>query len=310
MTDSKECKIIDSFVNLEMLDDFIQTPCGKFLIGVEGHSIVSYCLKTKRKFRIAGSVGEEGHQDGTRDESRFNSPTSLTLSKCGKTLFIADLCNRLIRAICVGTRITKTFAGHVHSRKSIDGPKEKACFHFPKYLKLSPDGNTLYVIAISQIRTICIETGQVNTINTFEKNIQDFIFSPDGKHIYICHRTQVLKYNLETGKSKIVLKGFSFTACDISNNGQLLFILNDKETCIQIVNIVTKQVINTIIMNFEPFHMIISTNGKQLYVGDYFDQSIQVLDISKYCTNFKTFLQLQLAKHSFLSRAVVKRISI
>jgi DNA-binding beta-propeller fold protein YncE len=311
MTDSKECKIIDT-IDVTEPKGIIQTPCGKFLIGIEKNLIYRYNLETKQKFRIAGSVEQSGHQDGTRDESRFYLPFGLALSKYLKTLFVADKYNHVIRAICVQTGITTTFAGQVGKHKRVDGPKEKACFYYPTTLKLSPDSNMLYVAEYCKLRTICIATGQVNTIVTFENEIGSFTLCPDGKHVFICYWEQVLKYNLETGKSEIVFEDSfnDFVECDISKDGQMLFISNVTDKYIKVVNLVTNQVIDTINTLFEPSELNISTNGKQLYIVVYDNDKIKVLDISKYCTNFKTFLQSQLSKHSFLSQAVVKRISI
>jgi DNA-binding beta-propeller fold protein YncE len=270
------------------------------LIGFEGNSIFSYCLETKQKFRIAGRVYQPGYQDGTRDESRFHWPTSLTLSKDGETLFISDHWNRVIRAICVQTGITTTFAGQVDIYDIVDGPKEKACFKSTSVLKFSPDGNTLYVVDFKCLRTICIETGQVDTIHTFENSVWDFSLSPDGKHIYILNWTQVLKYNFESRKSVIVLKDKAdFVGCELSKDGQLLFILNRKSKVIKVCNLATDEVINTITTTFKPQKMSNSINGKQLYINEG-NHKNQVHDISNYCTNFKTFLQSQLFKQSFL----------
>jgi DNA-binding beta-propeller fold protein YncE len=287
----------------------IQTPCGKFLIGVEGFSIFRYNLETKEKFRIAGSVGQNGHKDGTRDESRFDNPKDLILSKDLKTLFVSDSCNQVIRSICVGTGVTTTFAGQFR-------PNEYPHFKYIDILKLSPDKNTLFVFEFNNIKTICIATGQIDLYDTFENESWDFKFSPDSKNIYICCWNKVLKYNLETGQSEIVLKGKKIVGCELSKNGQLLFISNLRYDCIElvksikVVNLVTNQVIDNITLPFEPSKITISTNGKQLYICDYQNNKIQVLDISNYCTNFKTFIQLQLAKHSFLPPQVIKTCSI
>jgi DNA-binding beta-propeller fold protein YncE len=308
---STKCKILDTIENIKRPRGIIKTPCGKFLIGTEGHSIYRCNLETKQKFRIAGSVNKSGHQNGPRDEARFHCPTSLTLSKDLKTLFFSDVINSVIRAICVGTGVTITFAGQVGIYDIVDGPKEKACFKFPRKLKLSPDGNTLYVVDDYKLRTICIATGQVDTIHTFKNEILNLTVSPDGKHVYICHWVQVLKFNLETNKSEIISKGETgYFGCKLSKDGQLLFISNRRSKEIIIVNFVTNQVIDTITLYFKPAMLTISTNGKQLFVCCYFTRNIQVLDISEYCTNFKTFLQLQLSKHSFLPRPVIKRFSI
>jgi WD40 repeat protein len=223
-----------------------------------------------------------------------------------KTLFVSDTWHHVIRAICVGTGFTTTFAGQVGKSCHVDGPKEKGCFARPQTLKLSPDGNTLIVGDEYDLRTICIATGQVNTICTVDMSVYDFALSPDNKHIIICHWQQVLKFNLETGKSKIVLEGFGFVGCDISKDG-ILFISNYLDKEIHFVNLDTNQMMDTITLSFLPFKITVSTNGKQLYIADFFNINIQVLNI---CTKFKTFLQSQLSKHSFLFQAVVKRISI
>jgi DNA-binding beta-propeller fold protein YncE len=314
MTDLKKCKIIDTIENIKRPRGIIQTPCGTFLIITEGSSLIKYCLETKQKIRITGGVNRWGHQDGTRDESIFNCPQGLTLSKDLKTLFVVDRCNCVIRAICVQTGITTTFAGKVGVQQHVDGPKEKACFKLLITLKLSPDCKTLIVPDYNKLRTICIATAQVDTIDTFGtfyNNINDFVLSPDGKHIYICNGYNILKYNLEkTRKSEIVLEeDQGVLGCDISKNGQFMFIVNEYKH-IKVVNLATDEVINTITITFKPPRMSISTNGKQLYICDDQNNKIQVLDISKYCTNFKIFLKSQLTKYSFLPRAVVKRISI
>jgi hypothetical protein len=51
--------------NTQVSESNAHTSCGKFLIGMEGHSIFRYCLETKQKIRIAGCVNTVGYQDGT-----------------------------------------------------------------------------------------------------------------------------------------------------------------------------------------------------------------------------------------------------
>jgi sugar lactone lactonase YvrE len=310
MTDLKLCKIIDTIENIKRLRGIIETPCGKFLIGIEGHSIFRYCLKTKQKFRIAGSVEQRGCQDGTRDESRFNYPQGLTLSKNSKTLFISDSENRVIRVICVESGITTTFTGQIGCNKFIDGPKERACFGFPISLKLSPNGYTLYVADFFRLRSICITTGKVDTIDRFKQKLNDFTLSPDGKHIFICNFYQIIKYKFETWESEIVFQGYRhYVGCELSKDGQLLFLLNSFCKYIKVVNLVTNEAIDTIHTLVEANKLSISTNGKQLYIIDDYNDKVQICDISEYCTNFKTFLKFQLSKHSFLPRQMIKRFN-
>jgi DNA-binding beta-propeller fold protein YncE len=295
MTDLKEY-----IINLKCI---IETPCGKYLIWIEGHSIFRYCLKSKQKFRIAGSVKQIGYQDGTRDESRFDLPYGLTLSKNGETLFVTDTYNGVIRAICVVTGVTTTFAGQVDICAQVDGPKENACFIRPKVLKLSPDGNTLYIADYKCLRAICIETGQVNTIHTFENEIQDFTLSPGSNCIYICHNNKFSKYNLKTWQ--IVLKVNSYEVCAFSKNGQLLFVSDYFYNRIKVVNLATMNIIE-LLTSFNSDKLTIVRNI--LYILDFNQNKIQVVDISKYYINFKTFIQQQLFKNSFLPRQVIKHV--
>jgi tricorn protease-like protein len=226
------------------------------------------------------------------------------------TLFINDGGYGVILAICVQTGITTTFAGQYDVQNCVDGPKEKACFEYPISLKLSPDGNTLIVSDDSKLRTICIATGQVDTIDTFDTYIVDFALSPDGKHVIICHLNKFLKYNLETGKSEIILEDEGYFVCELSKDGQVLIISKKCDEEIKVLNLVTNEVIDKITVLFTISKITISINANHLYICDLYKNNIQVLDISKYCTNFKTFLQSQLYKYSFLSRAVVTRSSI
>jgi DNA-binding beta-propeller fold protein YncE len=96
----------------------------------------------------------------------------------------------------------------------------------------------------------------------------------------------------------------SILGFDISKNGQIMFISNGYKH-IKVFNLATDKVINTITITFKPQKMSISTNGKQLHVCDD-GNNVRILDISNYCTNFKTFIQLQLTKYSFLPRQVIR----
>jgi DNA-binding beta-propeller fold protein YncE len=310
LPDSKLCKIIDT-IYIKQPRNIIQTPCGKFLIGIEGDSIYKYCLETKQKFRIAGSVNNSGHQNGPRDESRFHWPCGLTLSKNLKTLFVSDSFNHVIRVVCVETGITTTFARQVGKPNHVDGPKEKACFICPRKLKLSPDGNTLLVSDLRHLCSICIATGQVRTIDKFHNQIRYFTFSSDGKHVYILIN-RIFRFNLETGESELILKCKVCNGMDISKNGQLLFVSSKLSRYIKVINLVTNKVIDTITLpwHFKSHNLLLSTNNKHLYVCCNYNNKIIILDISKYCSNFKTFTQSQLSKYSFLYRAVVKRLKI
>jgi DNA-binding beta-propeller fold protein YncE len=299
-----ECEIIDS-IESSCPFDTITTPCGKFLIILERYSIFRYCLETKQKVRIAGS-DQSGYQDGTRNESRFNCLLNVTFSKYGKTLFVADSNTHVIRAICVETGVTTTFAGKFRCSEIIDGPKEIACFISPYKLKLSPDGNTLYISDMQCLRSICIATGQVNTV--CKCIIENFTFHPDGKHIYIINETNFLEYNIDTFNVKIVFKFsnlYSVTqTIAFSKYGPFGFYSEYKS--IQVFNISTNETLGMISLPFYVFNFSLSSN--KMYICDNTHNKIQVLDICKYNCNVDTFTRLQLSKHSFLSQLVINSL--
>jgi DNA-binding beta-propeller fold protein YncE len=306
MSNLKKCQIID-IIN-QKITNFIQTPCGKFLIGFEGQSIVRYNLETEQKYRIAGSIDQSGFKDGTRDESRFNYPQDLILSKDLKTLFVSDTNNLFIRAICVQSGITTTIYSQIELNNFIWKPKKNSVFSKPTTLTFTPDSKTLLVTDWEILRSICMETGQIDTICTCEDSICNVIFFPDGKHIFIETFDQILKYNLETREFEIILNNIDVNGCYLSKDGQFLFLSDYHRKLINVINIATNDV-DTIVTNFNPRIVTKTTNEKRLYVNNvsFVKNEVVVLDISEYCTNFKTFTQLQLAKHSFLPRIFITR---
>jgi hypothetical protein len=303
MSDYNECKIIDT-INIQNPRCVILTHCGKFLIGSEGFSIFKYCLTTKRKFWIVGSITQSGHRDGTRDKSIFKCPMSLILSKDCKTLFIVDYGINVIRAICVQSGITTTFAGQVNLNMNF----EVAYFvSISEMIKLSPDGNTLIVGDSHNLKTICVATGQVNTIGTFEILIKYFDFSPDGKHMFISNYKQVLKYNFKTQNSDMIFEesgSHGFNELFIVTNDNFLFVRSDYSNNINIFNITTLEKCGIITNCLRSSYLTI--NNTKLFSCNFVCNIIQVFDISKYCTNSRSFTQLQLFKHSFLPRQVIK----
>jgi DNA-binding beta-propeller fold protein YncE len=282
MTDL-ECKFIDAQRPIST----IATRYGKFLIIVEATKIFRYDLETGHKNEI------------TQNKYIFNNPKGLTFSKDFKTLFVVDSVNGIIYAICVQTGETTILA-------------KLSCQH-SESLQLSPDGKTLYLVDCDKLITICIATGQVDKIQKFENYIHDITLSPDGKHIYVSYFDRVLKFNIETCKVELVFdesasvnNNNNFNSLHLSNNDHLLFVSNHEGSVINIINISSNDQIDQI-KCFEPCNITCS-DGK-LYICNYNDNFIYIIDISKYCTNFKTFTQLQLSKYSFLPRQVIEIIN-
>ncbi|MHB1606155.1 MAG: NHL repeat-containing protein [Leptospirales bacterium] len=114
---------------------------------------------------VAGANHRARYRDGVGESARFNNPEGLAISQDGKTLYVADSRNNMIRKIDLATKTVSTIAGHSFP-SSGDGVGKSAGFETPRGLVLSPDGKTLYVAdsGNNMIRKIDLATNQVTTL--------------------------------------------------------------------------------------------------------------------------------------------------
>lgn len=114
---------------------------------------------------VAGSDHRARYRDGVGPNARFNNPEGLAISPDGKTLYVADSRNNMIRKIDLATKTVSTIAGHTFP-SSGDGVGKSAGFETPRGLAISPDGNTLYVAdsGNNMIRKIDLATNTVTTL--------------------------------------------------------------------------------------------------------------------------------------------------
>lgn len=175
----------------------ISTPCGKFIIGIQGHSIYKCNLETKCKVIIAGLVNQYGYQDGTRNEARFNHPKGLTLSKDSKILYVMDSSNGVIRTICTTTGKTSTLPLY----------RSKTNLKYSTQLKISPSGNELYVQNDNSgyIYRIDIETNIITLIYKSYFSLLSFVFSPHGNSIIVVTKGGVFEFNLITSQENKII---------------------------------------------------------------------------------------------------------
>ena len=111
---------------------------------------------------LAGTAGSFGSSDGTGAAAQFGSPIGITTD--GKNLYVADTGNNTIRKIVISTGVVTTLAGTAGVAGSADGTGAAALFSMPA--GITTDGTNLYVVDFfnNTIRKIVISTGVVTTL--------------------------------------------------------------------------------------------------------------------------------------------------
>ena len=110
---------------------------------------------------VAGTLFQEGSNDGTGPSARFNSPDGMTMS--GQNLYLCDTNNSDIRQISISGTVT-TVAGQANIAGTEDGTGAGAHFNLPT--QFATDGTALYVAdsGNSTIRRITLADFKVKTI--------------------------------------------------------------------------------------------------------------------------------------------------
>jgi len=108
-----------------------------------------------------------GSNDGTGGAAGFYGPRALALTPDGKTLYISDSGNNMIRKLDVATGTVTTVAGKGALAPGMDdGIGGAASFRDPRGIALSSDGSVLYVADTRNnlIRKIVLATNAVSTL--------------------------------------------------------------------------------------------------------------------------------------------------
>ena len=124
------------------------------------HLIRKIVISTGAVTTLAGT-GSSGSANGTGTSASFNYPVGITTD--GTNLYVADEQNHLIRKIVISTGAVTTVAG-TGSSGSANGTGTSASFHHPA--GITTDGTNLYVSDYENhlIRKIVISTGAVTTV--------------------------------------------------------------------------------------------------------------------------------------------------
>lgn len=112
---------------------------------------------------VAGSTST-GYLDGVGAQARFSGPSGAALSPDGRTMYVADTFNSLLRVIDIPTGATRTVAGRLQVQSVVDGTGADARFQSPRAMVLTADGSTLYLADGPTIRRVDTRTFSVTTL--------------------------------------------------------------------------------------------------------------------------------------------------
>jgi len=131
-----------------------------YVAGNKTNLIRKIVISTGAVTTLAGT-GSSGSANGTGTSASFNYPGGITTD--GTNLYVADYGNSAIRQIVISTGVVTTLAG-TGSSGSANGTGTSASFNLPE--GITTDGTNLYVADTSNhlIRKIVISTGVVTTL--------------------------------------------------------------------------------------------------------------------------------------------------
>ncbi len=152
---------------------------------------------------VAGTPGTSGTTNAIGAAARFNAPVGLTTD--GKTVYVADSVNNLIRAVDIATFSVTTLAGSGQGATH-DDTGVAAMFNHPE--SITCDGTYLYV-AESQsgkIRRIDTLSGVVTTLVTSTGLTKPTGITTDGTYLYVSDSVDnvIRRIAIATGTVSIV----------------------------------------------------------------------------------------------------------
>lgn len=189
----------------------ITTDGASLFVSDSGNSTIrKVIISTGVVTTLAGSVQNQGANDGTGSAARFSGPTGITTD--GTNLYVADTNNNTIRKIVISTGVVTTLAGTAGNIGSTDGIGSAAQFSCPG--GITTDGTNLYVVDSGNltIRKISIVTGVVSTLAGTAQSQgatdgvsvaarfmypQDIV--SDGTNLYVTDLFSIRKIEINTG---------------------------------------------------------------------------------------------------------------
>lgn len=113
---------------------------------------------------LAGSATTAGSLDGTGVAALFNSPEGIVIDPAGANLYVADTVNNTIRKIVITSGVVTTIAGSPSGTGSTDGIGASALFKLPEDLATDGTNLYVVDTYNNTIRKVVIATGAVTTM--------------------------------------------------------------------------------------------------------------------------------------------------
>jgi DNA-binding beta-propeller fold protein YncE len=268
---------------------------------------------TKSLRIVAGTLFQQGSNDGVGAAARFNSPDGMTIN--GQNLYLCDTNNSDIRQINVGTGAVTTVAGTANIAGTEDGDGAAAHFNLPT--QITTDGTALYVadsgnnsirritFADFKVKTIA---GQSGTSGKAEGGPAKSLFAGprgvavDKKAIYVSDtgndvirmidisslETSTLAGTGEEGdKDGPALQAQFNNPGAICTDGVMLYVLDADNHSIRKIDLNAKTVTKLTLVNGHiGSGCALTSDGKQLYFSDTTENAVEVVDTTS--GNFTT----------------------
>ncbi|SDL46264.1 DNA-binding beta-propeller fold protein YncE [Geoalkalibacter ferrihydriticus] len=279
-----------------------------YVTDLNNHAIRRIVIATGEVTTLAGSARHEGSNDGSGSAARFYFPNGIAVD--GGNLYVVDTYNHTIRRIVIETGEVTTLAGSAGESGTTDGLGLAARFNEPRGISL--DGDVLYVTdgVNNTVRKVVITTGEVTTVAgiamqsgaTDDIGTQARFNAPrgimalgDSLYVSDTENSLIRAVDISTPENTVVtFAGFiSHEFADVTTDGTNLYVSDFGTRTIQKINIATG-VITTLAGRFGTigstdgdssvalfnYPQGITTDGTNLYVTDYFDNTIRMVSIA------------------------------
>lgn len=208
---------------------------------------------------LAWGLGQNTAVDGGRDVATVNMPFSVAVSSDNQWLYTASYDSCHIRRTRLVDMVTDTLAGSGSCGAAVDGVGTNARFHKLYEITLSSDDRLLYVSDRLNSRIRIVDTLTAST-STFASSIGvgGVALSADDSTLYVTDTTahQIWSYDTTTGAGSQIAgstRGFAEgvgtsakfdnpRALVVSADGNFLYIADDQNDRVRLLNLATKEV--------------------------------------------------------------------
>jgi len=105
-----------------------------------------------------------GFVDGVGVAARFNGPSGAVLSPDGRTMYVADTFNSLLRRLDLQTGEVRTLLGRVQVQSVVDGDAGVARLQSPRGMAITSDGGLLFLADGPTVRRVDVNSLEITTI--------------------------------------------------------------------------------------------------------------------------------------------------